>query len=364
MPFSLTTDYRDPALASRLAGQIRQRVKRPLSLMEVCGTHTVSIFRHGIRSFLPREIKLLSGPGCPVCVTSQADIDAFIALCRQPHTIVTTFGDLIRVPGSNGSLQSERAEGRDVRVVYSAMDALAIARQNPGNRVVFLGVGFETTIPTVAATILTAKRQGITNFSVYPAFKTVPPALCALIGGGRIAVDGLLLPGHVSVIIGLSGYEPFFKMYPLPCVVAGFEPTDILQAIAMLVSQVDSGVKRLENGYPRVVGWEGNGKALEMMDRVFMPADAKWRGLGLIPESGRDLKPVFSEYDASRIFDLAIAPADEPRGCACANVLTGEMVPPECPLYGTVCTPMDPTGPCMVSSEGTCAAYYRYHENF
>ena len=360
MPLKHAEEYRDPALARRLAERIRRRSRRPARLMEVCGTHTVSIFRSGLRSLLPETISLLSGPGCPVCVTAQADIDAFIALARTAGVIVTTFGDLMRVPGTASNLLRERSRGRDVRIVYSAFDSLKIARDNPGHQVVFLGVGFETTAPTVAATIQTAFQEGIGNFSVYPAHKTVPPALEALLAMDEVAVDGFLLPGHVSVIIGTEAYRPLFEVHRVPSVVAGFEPADLLSAIAMLVEQIEDGAPQLANAYPRVVSAEGNSKAVDLMARVFRPADAAWRGLGIIPASGLEMAQVFAGFDARQRFTLDLPEPVEPRGCACGQILTGARRPPECPLFGTRCTPMDPVGPCMVSSEGTCAAYYRY----
>ncbi len=352
--------YSDPQIARHLVERITRISRRPVRFMEVCGTHTVSIFRSGIRSLLPQTITLLSGPGCPVCVTAQAEIDAFVALAREPDTIVATFGDLVRVPGSGSSLQREKALGADVRMVYSTVDAVNLARENPAKKVVFLGVGFETTAPTVAAAILTAYRQRLDNFFVMSAHKIVPPALEAL-AGGQINIDGFLLPGHVSVIIGLGAYRPFFDAYRVPCVVAGFEPVDLLQGIAMLVNQVESRQPSLENGYPRAVSATGNPKAMSVMDEVFTVVDADWRGLGTIAASGLAIRDQYVPFDAVKAFDLRLEPAPEPKGCACGDILTGMKTPPQCPLYKSACNPMAPVGPCMVSSEGTCAAYYRYH---
>jgi hydrogenase expression/formation protein HypD len=321
----------------------------------------VSIFRSGIRSVLPETISLLSGPGCPVCVTDQAEIDAFIELARQKDVIVATFGDLMRVPGSASSLQRERADGRDIRMVYSTMDAVALAQQNPGRHVVFLGVGFETTAPTIAAAILAAAGLKLDNFSVMSAHKVVPPALEALMAVDGVRIDGFILPGHVSVIIGLKAYRPFFERHRVPCVVAGFEPGDILQAVAMLVEQFESGRPRLENAYPRAVAEEGNLKAQQILAQVFQIGDACWRGIGRIPASGLQIRESYGAYDAGRRFALDLPEPKTPRGCACGEILTGQKTPPECALYKKVCTPIDPVGPCMVSSEGTCAAYYRYH---
>ncbi len=354
-------EYRDPGVSRRLAAAIMEASRRDVRLMEVCGTHTVAIFRSGIRSLLPPTIALVSGPGCPVCVTAQGEIDAFVALARTPGVIVVTFGDLMRVPGSRSSLQREKAAGADVRVVYSTVDALAIARSRPDRQVVFLGVGFETTAPTVAASILTAAGENLGNYLVYAAHKTVPPALDALMQNDAARIHGFLLPGHVSVIIGLDAYRPFFAAHRTPCAVAGFEPADLLQAVRLLVEQIETGRPRLDNAYARAVREEGNPRARRLMEAVFEPTDAVWRGIGEIPGSGLGIREAFAVHDARRRLGIEVAPAPEPRGCACGEVLTGVRTPPECPLYGTACTPADPVGPCMVSSEGTCAAYYRYH---
>ena len=360
MTLKHSQDFHDPQIARHLADRITRACRKPVRFMEVCGTHTVAIFRSGIRSLLPETISLLSGPGCPVCVTAQKEIDAFITLAREPETIVATFGDLIRVPGSGSSLQREKADGADVRIVYSTFDAVTLARENPDKRVVFLGVGFETTAPTVAAAILAAHQQKLDNFYVMSAHKTVPPALEAL-AEGEINIDGFLLPGHVSVIIGMDAYRPFFDAHRVPCVVAGFEPADLLQSIAMLVDQVESGQPALENAYPRAVSPAGNPKAMAIMNEVFAGGDADWRGIGTIPASGLAIREKYAAYDAVRVFDIRLKPVPEPKGCACGEILTGVKIPPQCPLYKRVCNPMAPVGPCMVSSEGTCAAYYRYH---
>ncbi|MCK4816956.1 hydrogenase formation protein HypD, partial [bacterium] len=323
-----------------------------------------AIFRSGIRTMLPETISLLSGPGCPVCVTAQKEVDTFVALARENDVIVATFGDLLRVPGTDSSLQKERANGMDIRVVYSTFDALEIASRNTAKKIVFLGVGFETTAPTIAASILAAKEMGLTNYFVFSAHKLVPPALATLLEAEKVQIDGFILPGHVSVIIGEKAYLPVVEQYHLPCVVAGFEPIDILQAIYMLVEQIEAGIPKLENAYQRVVTFEGNEKAQEIMHGVFETVDVPWRGIGTIPESGLVIRKEFASFDAKKEFDLSVPDAVEPKGCACGQVLTGLKTPPECPLYKKVCTPMDPVGPCMVSSEGTCAAYYRYHGMF
>jgi len=361
MEKEIQIDFNNRELAKKLAGRIRQESLRPLNLMEVCGTHTLSIFRSGIRSLLPETIRLLSGPGCPVCVTAQREIDAFLALTQIKNAVVATFGDLIRVPGTRTSLQGERARGRDIRVVYSTMDAIHIARNHPEKTVIFLGVGFETTAPTVAAAVLTAHQEGLDNFFVVSAHKRVPPALETLLAAGKIQIDGFLLPGHVSVIIGENAYSRVVRTHRIPSVIAGFEPTDILQAILMLVRQAESGTGVLENAYSRVVTFEGNTKAMEILDEVFEAVDAPWRGIGVIPQSGLAIRKVYARFDAAKAFPLTLPESKEPKGCACGLVLTGAVTPPECPLFRKSCTPEDPVGPCMVSSEGTCAAYYRYH---
>ena len=329
--------------------------------MEVCGTHTVSIFRSGIRSVLPDTISLLSGPGCPVCVTDQAEIDAFIELARFDDVIIATFGDLMRVPGTLSSLQKESAGGRDIRVVYSTFDALEIAQKHPDKRVVFLGVGFETTAPTIAASIISAAQANVSNFSVISAHKLVPPALKAMMASGEVKIDGLILPGHVSVIIGLKAYQPFFDQFQVPCVVSGFEPVDILQAISMLVEMIETRRPGLENAYTRAVTFDGNRRAQDMLKEVFEPADVCWRGIGTIPQSGLNIRDQFSVHNAQNVFEIHVRDAQTPRGCACGEILIGTKTPPQCVLYKKVCTPMDPVGPCMVSTEGTCAAYYKYH---
>jgi hydrogenase expression/formation protein HypD len=361
MPIKHIEEYRDSRIAKQLIGRIRSTSKTPVRLMEVCGTHTVSIFRSGIRSLLPDTVSLLSGPGCPVCVTDQKEIDAFIEVARCEDVIVATFGDLMRVPGTTSSLQRERAEGRDIRVVYSTMDAVEIAQKNPDRQVVFPGVGFETTAPTIAAAILAAARGGVDNFGVISAHKLVPPALEALMNLEDVDIDGFILPGHVSVIIGLDAYRPFFDRHRIPCVAAGFEPVDILQAVSELIEQVESGRPQLGNAYQRAVTPEGNPKARQLLSEIFEPADACWRGVGLIPTSGLRIRDAFAAHDAEKLLDIQVPDPAPPKGCACGEILVGKKTPPECALYQKVCTPTDPVGPCMVSTEGTCAAYYKYH---
>lgn len=355
-------EYRDPELSRKIIQQIKKTSQKNIRLMEVCGTHTTSIFRNGIRSLLPKTISLLSGPGCPVCVTAQNEIDAFIELAKLDDVIIATFGDLIRVPGADSSLQNEQAKGRDVRVVYSTFDAIDIAKKNPDKNIIFLGVGFETTAPTIAASILAARDLNLNNYSVMSAHKLLPPALFALAENPETKIDGFILPGHVSVIIGVKAYLPFYERYTVSCVIAGFEPLDILQAILMLTKQVEDNTPKLENGYKRAVTFEGNPKARSTMHAVFETADAAWRGLGVIPLSGLKIKKEYAAFDAQKVFEVILAGSEDPKGCACGEILLGVKIPPQCPLYKNKCTPIQPIGPCMVSSEGTCAAYYRYYD--
>ena len=352
--------YRDRGLVEALSRKIRAAVRRPVRFMEVCGTHTMSIFRHGIKSILPPEIELVSGPGCPVCVTPAGEIDQMIALSLMPRTTVATFGDLVRVPGSRGSLAEARAEGARVEVVYSPADALEMAIKAPGRTIVFLGIGFETTTPAVAATILQAGKMGIDNFCCFSSHKLMPPALDVLLSDPALDVDGLLCPGHVSTITGYAAYEPLAEKYQVPCVVAGFEPVDILRGICMLARQVSEGICRVENAYERAVSREGNDCALTVTKTVFEPCTAGWRGLGSIKLSGLGIREELRDLDARRRFRLEEMTAPEPAGCRCDQVIKGMARPPSCPLFAGACTPTHPVGPCMVSSEGTCAAYYKY----
>ena len=355
-------EYRDRELAQRLALKIRTLSKKPIRLMEICGTHTMAIFRHGIRSLIPDHIELVSGPGCPVCVTATEEVDRSVKLARMSGVIVTTFGDMMRVPGTESSLQKENGQGADVRMVYSTFDALKIAEDNQEKHVAFLGIGFETTAPTVAAAIRTARERRLSNFSVLSAHKLLPPAMEALLSGGDLGVDGFICPGHVSTIIGTSAYTSVVERYEVPCVVVGFEPIDILQGILMLVDQVEKGQAEVQIQYSRVVSPEGNPGALKIMNEVFEPCDSPWRGLGTIQGSGLGIKEEFSPYDARKQYDLDVPPAREPPGCRCAEVLRGAIKPFECRLFRNSCSPGHPIGACMVSGEGTCAAYYKYHE--
>ena len=335
-------------------------IDRPLKLMEVCGTHTVEIFRHGVRGVIPASLTLLSGPGCPVCVTSIHDVDAAVSLAKRPGTILVTFGDMMRVPGGRQSLMEARSEGADVRVVYSPIDALKLAQQEPKQQVVFFATGFETTSPLIAATIFAAARQGIGNFSIFSSHKTVPLALKALLDSPDVQVDGFILPGHVSTMIGLTPYEFVAVRYRKPAVVTGFEAQEILLGITMILRQIAAGEARVENAYPSVVNAEGNRKAMALLNEVFGPADAYWRGIGILPGTGLKLREQYREFDAEVRFNPETTGTSEPDLCSCGDILRGVKVPTECPLFGTGCTPEDPVGPCMVSAEGSCAAYFKY----
>lgn len=354
--------FKDPELAKGLIGSIQAWAPAEgATLMEVCGTHTVAIARNGIRALMPDGVRLASGPGCPVCVTSNHDLDKVIALSRVPGVIITTFGDMTRVPGSTSSLLAEQAAGRDVRIVYSPLDALRIAQENPDREVVFVGVGFETTTPLVAMAVKRAKAAGLKNFSVYGAHKNMPGALEAIINDPQLKVDALILPGHVSTIIGVEPYRFLAKKYGIPGVITGFEPVDVLQGIAMIMRQLHEGRADIEIAYARGVMEEGNPVALAAIDEVFETCTATWRGLGEIPGSGYRVREEFAEFDAMRRFAPEVEATVEHKGCRCGDVLRGVMAPSECPLFRTVCTPENPVGPCMVSSEGSCAAYYRYY---
>ncbi len=340
--------------------ELAARIKRPLKFMEVCGTHTLSACRSGLRWLLPENISLLAGPGCPVCVTPAAYIDQAIALSRQPGVTIATFGDLLRVPGTS-SLEQERARGARVRVVYSAADALQEAAQHPQQEVVFMGVGFETTAPTVAWTIQEAQAQGWRNYSVLCAHKTMPAAMQALLDSDAVQLDGFLCPGHGSTIIGSRPYAALCRQYAIPCVVAGFEASDMLAAIELLLRQVLAGRAAVEIQYKRGVNASGNPAAQAILSRVFEACPSEWRGLGTIPRSGLRLRRRFRDYDAARRWpELELPPPSRPTGCICGDILRGVRTPPECPLFAQACRPATPLGACMVSSEGACAAYYRY----
>lgn len=320
----------------------------------------MTIFKYGIRQLLPANVEMVSGPGCPVCVTANADIDKAIAVAQIPGVIVTTFGDMLKVPGSYSSLQEVKANGSDVRMVYSTLDALQIAAANPGKSVIFLGIGFETTAPTVAASILQAEEKGLDNYSVLSLHKVCPPVIRALLDSGQIKLQGLICPGHVSAITGSHCWDFIARDYGIPCVISGFEPVDILQTVAMLVDQIEKGRAAVEIAYKRGVRPEGNPQALKLMQQVFEPATADWRGMGSVPDSGLKIRRMYQKFDAEKIFEIKTGPSLEPAGCLCGDVLRGVKTPSDCTLFGSVCTPQNPVGPCMVSSEGTCAAYFLY----
>lgn len=353
--------FKDPELARGLIETIHRLAPEHATLMEVCGTHTVAIARNGIRDLMPEGLRLASGPGCPVCVTCNRDIDTVIALARIPNVTTTTFGDMTRVPGSTSSLLAEQAAGRSVEIVYSPLDALAFAKAHPEREVVFVGVGFETTTPLVAMAIKRAKAMGLSNFTVFAAHKNMPGALELLVGDPTLELDALILPGHVSTIIGAEPYRFLAEKYGIPGVITGFEPVDVLQGIAMLVRQLHEGRAEIEIAYARGVMPEGNPVALAAIDEVFETCTATWRGLGDIPGSGYRIRDEFANFDAVRRFEPDVEPTRDPKGCRCGDVLRARIAPNECPLFRTVCTPENPVGPCMVSSEGSCAAYYRYY---
>lgn len=353
--------FKDPKLARGLIETIHRLAPEHATLMEVCGTHTVAIARNGIRDLMPEGLRLASGPGCPVCVTCNRDIDTVIALARIPNVTITTFGDMTRVPGSTSSLLAEQAAGRSVEIVYSPLDALAFAKAHPEREVVFVGVGFETTTPLVAMAIKRAKTMGLSNFTVFAAHKNMPGALELLVGDPTLELDALILPGHVSTIIGVEPYRFLAEKYGIPGVITGFEPVDVLQGIAMLVRQLHEGRAEIEIAYARGVMPEGNPVALAAIDEVFETCTATWRGLGDIPGSGYRIRDEFANFDAVRRFEPDVEPTRDPKGCRCGDVLRARIAPNECPLFRTVCTPENPVGPCMVSSEGSCAAYYRYY---
>jgi len=355
-------EYRDIDTGKQLIERVKKISTRRARLMEFCGGHTISIMKNGIRQLLPDTIQMLSGPGCPVCVTANADIDKAIALARLPDTIITTFGDMLKVPGSYSSLQQERARGADIRIVYSTQDALQIARNNPGKSVIFIGIGFETTAPTIAAAILQAETEKINNFSVLCLLKLCPPVMKALLDLGEIKLDGIVCPGHVSAIIGSQPYEFIPRDYNIACVVSGFEAVDILLSVTMLVQQIETRSPRVEIAYRRGVRPKGNVTALSLMDRLFLPDAAAWRGIGELPGSGLKLRKEYERFDAGLLFPVAVEPVREAKGCICGAILRGVKTPADCQLFRKVCIPENPVGPCMVSSEGACSAYYAYGE--
>lgn len=352
----------DQVYLQKLLAEIQSETNR-YALMEVCGTHTMAIAKSGIRELVPPSLKLLSGPGCPVCVTAQGDIDAVIQLVREPGITLLTFGDMMRVPGTESSLQEERSKGADVRVVYSPLDAITAAQNLPHREVVFLGIGFETTAPTVGITVEEAVQKELRNFSLLSLHKLVPPALELIFADPDIKVDALICPGHVAAVTGTEPYGFVAEKFGKPCVVTGFEAQDILEGIVMLLRQLHQGEARVEIQYRRVVKKEGNRVAQAVLERVFEPQGARWRGLGFIPQSGLALRPAYAGMDAGKKFGIQEIEDIPIKGCACGEVLTGKISPHDCALFGKGCTPLRPIGPCMVSQEGACAAYYRYTPN-
>jgi len=349
-------------IAQKLAAGIRKKAVHPVNLMEFCGGHTVAILKQGLKQLLPPSVHLLSGPGCPVCVTATRDIDKIISLSKQPGVIIATFGDLIRVPGSRSSLQQSRADGNDVRIVYSALEALDIARQNPSRSVVMVGIGFETTAPTIAVSILQAKRENIRNYLVLSLHKTTSSVIKALLDSGETEINGIICPGHVSAIIGSEPYSFIPRDYHIGCAVTGFEPVDILSGIYMLVKQFEENQPRVEITYRRAVRPEGNLQALDIMQQVFEPSTAWWRGIGEIPASGLVLKTEYQDFDAEKRLNPEVIDSREPPGCICGDILRAVKTPADCALFEAVCTPEHPVGPCMVSAEGACSAYHLYGE--
>lgn len=360
-PLKVQKDYKDPQLAQLAAKRIRELAKdkkRTYRIMHVCGTHEYTITHAGLRNLLPDNVEVISGPGCPVCVTPPEDIALAITIAQQPKTLLTTFGDMMRVPtGDLGSLNAAHSRGANVRVVYSAMDAVAAARQHPDLQVVHFAIGFETTTPPTAAELLTNPPP---NFSVIVSHRLIPPAQDFLLQQGEVGLDGFLLPGHVSVITGLKPYIPISERWKVPQVVAGFEPLDVMLGLVMLLTQIVEGRAEVENEYTRAVKTEGNVRAQRMMAQVFKPVDARWRGIGTIPQSGLALRSEFAAFDAVKRFKVKLEQQrfEMPPGCRCGEVLRGVMRPEQCPLFGRQCTPDNPFGPCMVSMEGTCAVVY------
>ncbi|MBN2613047.1 MAG: hydrogenase formation protein HypD [Bacteroidales bacterium] len=352
-------EFRDRSLVAELSKKIRQISKTPVTIMEVCGGHTMAIRRFGIHTLLPPTIRLLSGPGCPVCVTSRNYIDRCVAMARLPQVIITTYGDLIRVPGSSSTLAEEKAGGADIRIVYSVLEAIEIAKANPDKKIIFPAIGFETTTPSSAVAIKEAAKLGLHNFFLYSAHKIMPPAMSALIDEG-VKIDGYIGPGHVTAVAGTAMYKKLMVKHKISVVISGFEPVDLLQSVYMLVRQIENGEHKIEIQYRRVVTDRGNTKAQTLVNEVFVPRDDWWRGLGVLKKSGLGLRPVFSAFDAEKQVQVDVEPTIEPKGCICGEVLKGTKLPVDCKLFGKVCTPANPVGACMVSGEGACQSYYSY----
>ncbi len=341
---------------------ICKKMDKQINLMEVCGTHTVSIFRHGIRDVLPKNIRLLSGPGCPVCVTSKEDVEKAMKIASSKDIIFTTFGDMMRVPGNKKNLDDIKAEGADIRVVYSPMDALNIAKKTGERKVVFFATGFETTSPSIAATLYNAEEEEIDNFYIYCVHKLVPPAIEAILNTDKVNIDGFILPGHVSTIIGLKPYMFISEKYGKAGVITGFGAEDIIEGILALLEMVLNNKETVEIQYREVVRKEGNTRAVKMIYDYFLPADVTWRGIGTIPLSGLNLRDEYRHRDINSIFDIKVDVCNDPEACECGDILKGIKLPNDCRLFGNACTPEHPVGPCMVSIEGSCSAYYKYSD--
>ncbi|MFZ4523239.1 MAG: hydrogenase formation protein HypD [Bacteroidales bacterium] len=352
-------EYRKKELILAVSEELKKISKKEITLMEVCGGHTMAIHRFGLHALLPPTIRLLSGPGCPVCVSSQHFLDTAIAYSKVPGAIITTYGDLIRVPGSFSSLEKEKAGGADIRIIYSVLEALDIAKEHPSRPVFFLGIGFETTAPATAAAIVQAKKENIGNFFVLSAHKVMPPVMKALVDEG-VKIDGFIAPGHVTAITGTEIYKGLAKVYRLGVVVSGFEPADMMQAILMLTRQLESGTPKVEVQYKRIVQPEGNRIAKGLLTEVFEMKDDRWRGLGTIAGSGLKIRDEYAACDAEKQYPLAVPELPDPKGCICGSILRGLKTPNDCGLFAKQCTPADPVGACMVSGEGTCATYFKY----
>ena len=353
-------EYRDQAVAGKILDEIARVITRPWVIMEVCGGQTHSIVKYGLDYLVPKKIELVHGPGCPVCVTSLEMIDRAHAIARRPDVIFCSFGDMLRVPGSNGDLFQIKANGGNVRIVYSPLDCLKIARANPGKKVVFFAIGFETTAPANAMSVWQAKAQGVTNYSILVSHVMVPPSLTGILQSPVNRVQAFLGPGHVCAVVGWSEYEPIATRYRVPIVITGFEPIDLLEGILMAVRQLETGRFEVENQYARAVSREGNREAQRMISRVFDVCDRSWRGIGIIPKSGYKLSYEFRDFDAERIFEVENIRTQEPAICISGQVLKGVKKPNACPAFGSQCTPQTPLGATMVSAEGACAAYYNY----
>jgi len=356
-------EFRDPEMARVLAREIARLAdpRRHYKFMEVCGGHTHTIYKHGIEDYLPPNLTLVHGPGCPVCVIPMGRVDDAVHIAAQPEVILTSFGDMMRVPGGRGSFLDATARGADIRMVYSPLDALKVARQNPDKQVVFMAIGFETTAPSTALTVLQAAQEGVKNFSIFCNHVIILPAIKAILDSPDLRLDGFIGPGHVSTVIGCRPYEFMTRDFHKPMVIAGFEPLDILQAIYMLLRQLAAGRCEVENQYTRVVPWDGNRKALQVIHEVMeLRPYFEWRGLGFISHSALKVRDTFTDFDAERRFAVPGVRVTDPKACQCGEVLKGVLKPWECKVFGTACTPETPIGTCMVSSEGACAAYYNY----